>query len=200
MFPKPGDHTIQYTATMHNRGGQQFHRTIKSSAFRYMAVSGPPVSCQLHGWPEKKQLGTLQNGTLHVVFKDSFGNCTKPAVAPQVVLSSAQLEISCEVGQWRKTEEGADRLQLAAVVVKPMPAFQLPGAGQSVACDVTLRVTLDRGLQLSHNYKMDVFAGMGFVHNTQSTFPCRYNFEFSLYCCVTAIVTWQHAHFLKIVD
>lgn len=157
-LPKPGDYTIQYSATMLNKGGRQYHHTIKSHVFKYTAVSGSASACELHGWPEKKQLGPLQNPLL-LHLKDRFGNLTKPAVAPKVHLSSGQLDITCEMGQWTQTADGADQLQLAAVVMKPTQAFQLPGADQPMSCDVKLQVTLDKGLQLTHDYKMHVFAG-----------------------------------------
>ena len=157
-LPKPGDYTCQYSATMLNRGGKKHWRTIQSPVFRYTATCGTPVACELHGWPQKVQLGALQH-VLLLRLTDRYGNTTKAAAAPTVNLSSDQLDIRCEVGQWMQAADGAHQLQLSAVQIMPLAAFHLPGPGQPMRCDVKLSVTPDRGLCLDHDYKIDVFAG-----------------------------------------
>lgn len=143
---------------MLNKGGQKYWRTIKSSVFKYTAACGTPVACELHGWPQKVQLGALQHALL-LRLTDCYGNFTKAAVASTVNMSSDQVDIRCEVGQWMQAADGAQQLQLSAVQITPLVAFHLPGAGQPMTCDVKLSVTLDRGLCLNHNCKIDVFAG-----------------------------------------
>ena len=156
---------------MLNRGGQKHWRTIKSHVFTYRAVSGPPASCELHGWPHKAQLGALQHALL-LQLKDRFGNSTKEekdeeshkltskgAVAPTVHLSSDQLDITCEVGQCTQAADGAHQLQLSAISIRPLPAFRLQGADQPMTCDVKLSVTFRSGLCLNHDYKIDILAG-----------------------------------------
>lgn len=158
MLPKPGNYTSQYSATMLNRGGQQYHRTLKSHVFKYTADAGTPAACELHGWPQRLYLGTLQTALL-LQLTDRHGNSVKAAAAPTVHLSSDQLDIRCEVGQWKQTAEGTHQLHFSAVETKPLPGFQLPGPDHAMTCDVKLSVTLDRGLQLTKSCKTDVFAG-----------------------------------------
>lgn len=143
---------------MQNKGGQKYWRTIKSPVFNYTAVCGAPAACELHGWPEKVQLGALQHALL-LQLTDRYGNSTKAAVAPTVNLSSEQVDIRCEVGQWTQAADGTQQLQLTAIQITPRPAFHLPGADQPMTCDVKLSVTSDRGLCLNHDYKIDIFAG-----------------------------------------
>ena len=158
VLPKPGNYTSQYSATMLNRGGQQYHRTLKSQVFKYTADAGTPAACELHGWPQKLQLGTLQTA-LRLQLTDRYGNSVKAAAAPAVHLSSDQLDIRCELGQWKQTADGTHQLHLAAVETRPLLGFQLPGPDQAMSCHVKLSVTLDKGLQLTKTYQTDVFAG-----------------------------------------
>ena len=143
---------------MQNKGGQKYWRTIKSPVFRYTAVCGAPVACELHGWPQKVQLDALPHALL-LQLTDRYGNSTRAVVTPTVNLSSEQLDIRCEVGQWTQAADGAHQLQLSAIQIAPLPAFHLPGADQPMTCDVKLSVTPDRGLCLSNDYKIDIFAG-----------------------------------------
>ena len=156
-LPKPGDYIVQYSATMLNRGGQQYHRTITSAEFKYRAASGPADVCDLSGWPDKIQLGTIPTD-MQLCLRDGSGNYTRAAIT-SVKLSSDHLDVTCEDGQWGHTAEGHDALQLAAVVLKPRDTFQPLGADKAVKCDVKLHVVLDRGHELTADYKLDVFTG-----------------------------------------
>ena len=164
FLPKPGTYTILYTATMLNRGGKDFQRTIKSPVFKYTAVSGPAHQCELLGWPNKIQLGTLHN-LMHIRLMDRSRNVTKVADIPKVQLSCNQLEMSCEVGQWGQATDGGDELQLAALVMKPTQAFQPLGADKPVMCDVKVQVILDKGVELTADYNIQVFAGKAAVRS-----------------------------------
>ena len=159
VLPEPGAYTIVYTATMLNRGGKDYHRTMKSPVFKYTAISGPAHQCELLGWPNKIRLGTLRNA-MHIRLKDRAGNPTKVAGIPEVQLSSGQVDISCEVGQWRQATDDIDELQLAILVMRPTQAFQPRGADKPVVCDVKLQVALDKSVELTADYKIEVFAGM----------------------------------------
>lgn len=181
VLPKPGNYTGQYSATMLNRGGQQYHRTLKSQVFKYRADAGTPAACELHGWPQKLQLGTLQTALL-LQLTDRHGNSVKAAAAPTVHLSCDQLEIRCEVGQWKQTADGTHQLHLTAVEIRPLSGFQLPGPDQAMTCDVKLLVTLDRGLQLTKTYETDVAAGKSALSCESSSSRSLYGYMLDSHC------------------
>lgn len=189
VLPRPGDYTCQYSATMLNKGGQEYWRTIKSPVFRYKAVCGAPVSCELHGWPQKVQLGALQH-VLRLQLKDRFGNSTRGAVAGMVHLSSDQLDITCEVGQWTQAADGAHQLQLSAIRIKPLPAFHLPAAGQPLMCDVKLSVTPDSTLCLTQDYKINIFAGKTEDYMLVVSLVIQQTASFKCKPCTQAVTAW----------
>lgn len=164
MLPKPGEYTVQYVATVRNRGGQQYHHTLTSPAYHYRAVAGPVTDCGAHGWPDKVHLGTGLD-SVYVELRDKAGNVARVAAVPPVSFSSDALTITYGAVQWEELAGSAPRLQLAGLVLEPTASFKASGAGTATQCGVELHVNLDKGPPLVNKFDISVYPGEQF-HRT----------------------------------
>ena len=159
VLPKPGDYTVRYEATVHNRGGQQHHRKILSNAYKYKAVAGPVTECSIKSWPEQVHLGAAL-GPTYVELKDKAGNLAWSASVVSVSFSSDVLAITHEGAQWEDPAAGVHQLQLAKVVLKPSKGFKAGRPDTGVKCDVELHVTLEKGQLHVKKFVVEVHPGM----------------------------------------
>jgi hypothetical protein len=159
VLPKPGDYTVRYEATVHNRGGQQQHRWIDSQAYKYKAVAGPVTECGVKGWPEQVHLGAAL-GPIYVELTGKAGNLAKSASGVSVSFSSDVLAITHEGAQWEEPEAGVHHLQLAKVVLEPTEGFKAGRPDTGVKCDVELRVTLEKRQLPVKKFVVEVYPGV----------------------------------------
>ena len=159
VLPKPGDYTVRYEATVHNRGGQQYHHKIVSQAYKYKAVAGPVTDCGIKGWPGQVHLGAAL-GPTYVELMDRAGNLAKSASVLSVSFSSDVLSITHEGAQWEEPAAGVHQLQLANVVLKPTNLFKAGRPDTSVKCDVGLHVVLEKGRLPVNEFVVEVYPGV----------------------------------------
>ena len=144
---------------MRNRGGLDCLRSVVSPPYRYVALSGSPAQCAIHGWPEKIQLGVALS-SLCVEVKDSAGNLVTSSEVPPVNFSSETLTFTHEAAAWKEAAGGAHGLALSSVVMKPTHAFRLEQADKAVRCQVKMHVGIGKGPELVKQFEIDVYPGM----------------------------------------
>lgn len=144
---------------MRNRGGLDCLRSVVSPTYQYVALSGSPAQCAIHGWPEKIQLGVALS-SLCVEVKDSAGNLVTTSEVPPVNFSSETLTFAHEAGGWKEAAGGAHGLPLSSVAIKPTHAFRLEQVGKAVRCQVKMHVGIGKGPELVNEFGIDVYPGM----------------------------------------